>query len=477
MIFYFLKQHQVEQFRLNKAVLLWMLCLIGMQSVGQEVLSDVKLEKLSNQQYRVRYKFNSAKNYELYAVTIKVYRRRNGQVEEILSQAVDATSMNLEKMQSHIYNWQPEVGLIKEGDELQAKLVVSYNNPALAKKPGKPLNNQPPVANAGAFMDVHLPVSAPLTLNGSKSFDGDGKIVRIDWKQISGPTILQIKQADSSIASVNGDFKEGRYAFELTVTDEWNESSIDRVMITVKPGAAPITNVVKTDIPKQDTVRVVQQQVKPVSNAAIKPDTITIATPDKPAAIVTAKPNTQTQKNTSPAPVKTTPATARTNMPALKGGPSNAFINILLPGLGHYRVSGDQYGNDRKAGSFIVTGLYLGSLGGAGYYYYKADRDYKKYVDLSKFREQQTDAGGDVIGVRGANQAVAKQYLKDANTSRRNALILAGVGGGILAADLVYTFIKGSKNKRQWNRDAGLKAKLFLASDGSNMSAGVRVKL
>jgi|GEM_PF-1378637 len=468
----------MERFRLNKILMMLVLWLVVVQSRAQEVLGDVKLEKVSNQLYRVRYKLNSAKDYELYALTLKVFRRRGGEVEEIFSEPVNSGAVNLSKTQSYTYNWKPELNDVKEGDELQAKVVVSYNNPLLAKKPEKPQNNLPPTANAGSFMEIRLPVNAPIILNDGKSYDADGKIAKVNWKQISGPTTLSINNQDSSVASVSGQFKEGRYAFELTVADDLGGTDIDRIMITVKPGdAEPINTDIVNTAPADTTKTAQQQTVVNNTSTQTKPETKIDAPKQQP---VVTKQTTEVKKpavvNNTPKPVVTA-ATAKANMPALKGGPSNIFMNVLLPGLGHYRVSGDQYGNDRKVGSFIITGLYLGSLGGAGYYYYKSEKDYKNYVDLAKFREQQTDANGDVIGVRGANQAVAKQYLKDANTSRRNALILAGVGGGILAADLVYTFIKGTKNKRQWDRDAGLRAKLFMSSDGSSMTAGLRVNL
>jgi hypothetical protein len=472
------KQQQMELFRLNKILIMLLLCFVVMQSKAQEILADVKLEKLSNQLYRVRYKLNGAKDLELYALTLKVYRRRAGQVEEIFSEPVSAVDVNLDRSQTYRYNWKPDTDAVKEGDELQAKVVVSYNNPLLAKKPSRPQNNVPPTANAGSFMEIQLPVSRPIVLNGSKSQDTDGKIAKVNWKQISGPTNLSINNPDSSVAAVSGDFKEGRYAFELTVADEWGDTGMDRIIITVKPGTSqPVaSDVVKAEPPRRDTVRTNQQ---PVVNTTTLPKTQPKTETPKPALVVTQQtpppPVKKPAVNTTVQPVSR--ATAKANMPALKGGPSNALVNILLPGLGHYRVSGDQYGNDRKPGGFIVTGLYLGSLGGAAYYKYKSTQDYKKYVELAKFREQQTDGNGDVIGLRGVNQAVAKQHLKDANTSRRYALILVGVGGGILAADLVYTFIKGSKNKRQWDRDAGLRAKIFLSSDGSNMTAGLRVNL
>jgi hypothetical protein len=340
-------------------------------------------------------------------------------------------------------------------------------------------------------MEINLPVTKPIVLDGSKSYDSDGKIVTANWKQIGGPTNLTVTRNDSSVAIANGEFKEGRYAFELTVTDERGASDIDRIMITVRPPdantlpkAEPVVEPKKPEAQAIDTAK----RIQPVANTSVtkaqtKPAITqpTVIQPKKEEvkreAVAVNTPKAAPPKKDSVS-VVAKKAPSKIAMPALKGGPSNALVNILVPGLGHYRVSGDQYGNDRKPTSFIITALYAGALGGAGYYKYKSTQDYKKYIDLAKFREEQQDANGDVIGIRGANEATSKRYLKAANTSRKNALILAGIGGSILAADLVYTFIKGSRHRKQWRQDAGLSSsKLFLSSDGTSLAAGLRVNL
>jgi hypothetical protein len=481
MISWYLKQQTMAQYKLNKALLIMLVCFAGLQSVAQEVLNDVKLEKINTAQYRIRYKLNEAKDYELNVVTVKVYRRRDGQVEEIFTEAVNVPQMSLGKSQTYTYNWKPGAALIKEGDALQARVEVTYNNPLLAKKEQKSLPNTLPTANAGAFMDVQLPVTSPIVLNATKSFDSDGKIAAVNWKQIAGPTVLTIANKDAPIASVSGAFKEGRYAFELTVTDDKGASDIDRIMINVKGGDAlptPAAGTITKDKVRADTLKTNSKPANTTANAQDNKTVPKTGTNPQPAQSPVTQTNVVQQKKKDSAVVAVKkPVIAKAATPALKGGPSNVFINVLLPGVGHYKVSGDQYGNDRKPTSFIVTALYAGALGGAGYYKYRSTQEYKNYIELSKFREEQTDANGDVIGIRGANQGLATRHLKSANTYRKNALILAGIGGGILAADLVYTFIKGSRNKKLWKEDGGVGAKLFLSSDGTSLAAGLRVKI
>ena len=152
------------------------------------------------------------------------------------------------------------------------------------------------------------------------------------------------------------------------------------------------------------------------------------------------------------------------------------MINVLLPGVGHYLVSGDQYGNDRNPSVFIISALYAGSVGGAIYYKLRSASELKKYNDLAQFREYQRDDNGEIIGVRGANEAQASQYLADAKHSHNYFLILTGVSAGILVADLIYTFVKGTKNKKQWESDAGISTRMFFSSDGSRLMAGIRLK-
>ena len=423
---------------------------------AQQVLTSVQLEPAGTNQYRVRYQLDGSEQFQFNEAMLFIYRKRGELVEEIFSGPLPVTA-GLNSKQALVYNWRADTTQVKAGDLLQAKVVLSYSKPALVQERNrKPAGNKPPVANAGSFMELQLPLSQPVILNGSKSSD-DERIEKVEWQQIAGPSTLVIANPASLVTQVSGPFQEGRYAFELKIADAWGDTAIDRIIINVRP----LDVVQRTTA---DTAKANASVTTTQPNAA----TVQVRTPPMDTAGVN-------RRNTPPSPPVRTVAQTKANMPPLKGGPSNALVNILVPGLGHYRVSGDHYGNDRKAGSFLITAFYAGSLGGAAYYHFKSQDQYKQYIELSKFREYQHDSNGDVIGVRGANQALAKQHLKDAKTSQRNALILVGVGGGILVGDLVYTLVKGSKNKKQWQRDAGVRAKPFVISDGSSVAGGVRV--
>ena len=201
--------------------------------------------------------------------------------------------------------------------------------------------------------------------------------------------------------------------------------------------------------------------VKPAINVAPPPQAATTNPLRKDSGAVTVKP--------------TQPINNQASMQKLKGGPSNALLDLLVPGVGHYYVSGDHYGNDRKPAVLLITALYAGSVGGAIYYKLRSNREHNTYLELANYREYQKDADGNVIGVRGVNQAVAERYLSDARNSHNNFLILAGVGAGIIVSDAIYTFIRGSRNKKAWEAEAKVHAKPFIFSDGTRLTAGLRI--
>jgi hypothetical protein len=404
--------------------------IVCFQGWSQQVINNVNLQKISPELFKVLYKLNNSPDYEMKNVVLKILRRRDGTVEEIFSKDVTPDTSGLKQVQTYQYNWKPATGFIKEGDELQAKIVLSYRS-SIAKQDPKVLNKTPH-ADAGDFLDLQLPLTRPVVLNGSKSHDDDGKIVAVQWKQMAGPTNLSVLKNDSLVAYATGQFEAGSYAFELSVKDDRGATAVSRTILRVKSAsiainAAPITPVQKKDTP---TVQVVEL------------------------------------------PQATTKTVAR-----LKGGPTNAAINLLLPGVGHYFVSGNYKGESRKKGAFILTAVYAGSIGGAVYFNTKSNRDYKKYDDLANYREYQKDASGLIIGIRGAKEADANRYFNNAKTAHRNSLICIAAGGGVLVGDLVYTFLKGRKNQREWKtKSTSFKPRLIFSSNGAVTTAGVQFK-
>jgi len=99
--------------------------------------------------------------------------------------------------------------------------------------------NTSPTANAGADQSVLL--TDNVTLDGSGSNDPDGTIVSYQWNQATGPTVT-LNNAATPIASFAAltvtDPTE--LLFNLIVTDEQGDSSIDEVIVMVCPaGGCP----------------------------------------------------------------------------------------------------------------------------------------------------------------------------------------------------------------------------------------------
>jgi probable HAF family extracellular repeat protein len=94
------------------------------------------------------------------------------------------------------------------------------------------IQNQPPIANAGS--DRTVTQRTTVKLNGSGSTDPDGKIVRVRWRQVAGPTVTL-----SGSTTLSPSFVAPRVStttkltFELTVTDNDGVSSSDRVDVNV----------------------------------------------------------------------------------------------------------------------------------------------------------------------------------------------------------------------------------------------------
>ncbi|XP_030385510.1 dyslexia-associated protein KIAA0319 [Scaptodrosophila lebanonensis] len=105
----------------------------------------------------------------------------------------------------------------------------------------KPPTNSPPAASAGANSTTNLPINWAL-LNGSESKDDIG-IKSYQWKQLSGPNNAVILKSNSSLANATS-LTLGLYQFELTVSDENNNSASDTTWVKVvqERNAAPVAN-------------------------------------------------------------------------------------------------------------------------------------------------------------------------------------------------------------------------------------------
>lgn len=87
--------------------------------------------------------------------------------------------------------------------------------------------NISPIAIAGSDRSILLPADTAI-LDGSSSFDPDGKIVSYEWKQLDGPAPANIEDINN-IHTLVTNLKEGTYHFVLIVTDNGGLSGADTI--------------------------------------------------------------------------------------------------------------------------------------------------------------------------------------------------------------------------------------------------------
>lgn len=92
--------------------------------------------------------------------------------------------------------------------------------------------NIAPVAMTNDDIDISLPVDSVL-LDGSQSYDTDGKITLYQWKMISGANSARIVNGNSAVTKVTR-LKAGVYVFELTVKDDRGALSTKDITVTVR---------------------------------------------------------------------------------------------------------------------------------------------------------------------------------------------------------------------------------------------------
>lgn len=127
-------------------------------------------------------------------------------------------------------------GLISAGTyEYQVKVVDNRADWTLATvkitvNPGAG-PNQAPTANAGGDITINQPASSA-TLNGSASFDPEGKMASYAWTQLTGPNTATIASA-ATASPVLSNLTLGSYTFRLVVKDVEGLSDADTVRVNV----------------------------------------------------------------------------------------------------------------------------------------------------------------------------------------------------------------------------------------------------
>lgn len=97
--------------------------------------------------------------------------------------------------------------------------------------------NQVPVAKATYAVNAQGDV---ITLDASKSSDGDDDALTYKWEQITGPVFVNITDADNATATIS-DMADGSYYFKLTV-DDAKDIDFTILHVSVKNGSGIIDN-------------------------------------------------------------------------------------------------------------------------------------------------------------------------------------------------------------------------------------------
>src|SRR5699024_2722344 len=90
---------------------------------------------------------------------------------------------------------------------------------------GEQQKNKVPVAVAGDDLEVSLPVDS-FILDGSASYDSDGRLIAYEWKQKNGPAGVIFDNATEAKTQVTVS-EGGTYIFTLTVTDNKGKTATD----------------------------------------------------------------------------------------------------------------------------------------------------------------------------------------------------------------------------------------------------------
>ena len=102
--------------------------------------------------------------------------------------------------------------------------------------------NISPVSNAGSNTSITLPLSS-VTLDGSLSYDPDGRIAEFYWYQISAPVTVTIGTPFSMTPTITGLTTAGNYTIGLQVKDNNGVTAYSQVIIAVSAAGARIADV------------------------------------------------------------------------------------------------------------------------------------------------------------------------------------------------------------------------------------------
>ena len=229
----------------------------------------------------------------------------SGPSTSVISPAA-AVSTTVSNLIAGVYTYRLTV-TDNRGAQASATVTVTVNNNNTS------VGNKPPVANAGSTQTIWLPASSA-TLNGSRSYDPDGRIVSYSWKQLSGPRKARISNSAAAITSATGLSRTGDYVFRLTVKD--NNGAVASATVTI-------------------TVRKSSYSGRGVSTAAIEEAEVAAMTPDSASVIAVTPESVQKLTDTGKASLYPNPAQDQVNLVVDHAYTGKVRIRV-------YNMSGEQ---------------------------------------------------------------------------------------------------------------------------------------
>lgn len=108
------------------------------------------------------------------------------------------------------------------------------------------------------------------------------------------------------------------------------------------------------------------------------------------------------------------------------GGPSNAFLSMLLPGLGNFYVDDE---SSQNWGYYVMGGFALAAYS-----------SYSSYVSANNAYEEYHKA---------TSQYAMDAAYEEAEKARQSSQLMLGLAGAIWLGDVIYVAAKGFKNRKQ----------------------------
>ena len=126
--------------------------------------------------------------------------------------------------------------------------------------------NMVPVADAGTPQVVTLPDNT-VTLAGSGT-DSDGDVVAYLWSQVSGPaaSVITNPGATSTLVTFASDV-DGKYVFQLMVTDDKGATGVDTVSAQVNPNPIKVASLQPANNPGEIQLGVYGSQYVKITDA------------------------------------------------------------------------------------------------------------------------------------------------------------------------------------------------------------------